>query len=192
MRTDHTLDAESRRAALMGRGYALPTLPLVLDHWLEIAGTSLLPCRDDVDPARIVKALPYITIHQIDGDGNSVFRLAGTRHFDMVGKEITDSNYLDYVAPERRDEARQRFRTVVGCPCGLYCRLQYLSPAGVERQAESLGLPLVGRSGEIDTILFVTEELPGPARWRDPNAPITHLEPLDVTYLDIGAGIAAP
>ncbi|MDF1792587.1 MAG: PAS domain-containing protein [Thalassobaculaceae bacterium] len=183
---------ESRRASLTARPLVLRSSGLFLQYWLDISGRFILPKRDDVDPARIVPVLPHITIHQVDSDGQSIFKLAGTGHFEMAGKEITNSRYLDYVAPERRSEARERFRNLISRPCGLVCRLLYLSGANVEHQAESLGLPMIGRSGVVDTVFFVTEKLPEDRRRLSSKDGLTAVEAVDVAYLDLGAGIPAP
>lgn len=183
-------------AALKARAKSLSHAPtalgksaLLLDHWLDIAGADLVPHRDSLDPTRIPGALPNVVIHQIESADRIMIRLAGTAFYDVYGRELTGTNYLDLVAPNRRAQAYDRIRTVVDHPCALFTELAFTARAGVFGRAESLGLPLIGRNGVIDTIIYVNERLPMDLNPFHPNPAIETVDTLQAEFLDLGAGV---
>ena len=50
---------------------------------------SGLPTRDDIDPARIARQLPFISLFEQDRDGRFDVRLAGTGFWNFFGSEIS-------------------------------------------------------------------------------------------------------
>jgi hypothetical protein len=182
---------KARAASLSQAPITMRKSALLLDHWLDIAGADLVPHRDLLDPTRIAYALPNVVIHQVETAERVTIRLAGTAFYDVYGRELTGTNYLDLVAPERRAQAYGRLRAVVDHPCALFTELIYASKAGVFGRAESLGLPLVGRNGTVDTIIYVNERLPIEP---DPYRPAPEIETVDTlqaVFLDVGAGVPA-
>ena len=178
-------ETRARREALLAVPFRNRNSLSVMAHWLEIAGSALVPTRDAIDPARLVSALPFLTIHQVEGPQRSIVRLAGTGVYDALGHEITGRNYFDMVAAERREQADRRIQAVIGHPCGLLSRLLYTVKSGTPAQSESLGLPLVGRGGAVDMILFTNQRLPPDT---PPPKPVKGVDAVDLVYLDIGAG----
>ncbi|MDF1792588.1 MAG: PAS domain-containing protein [Thalassobaculaceae bacterium] len=189
MRQLTTDEAAARQATLSTIPMVLEKSKIVLRHWLEIAGTALAPSRDDVDPARMMTALPNVGILHIEAPDRPMFRLAGTEYYAVHGRELTGTNYLDLVAPERRNQASERLRTIVGQPCGMFGRLIFAVRSGAQGQTESLVLPLVGRGGSIDMVLFVNERLPNDFAPAEDDQAIDTLDYRDLQYLNIGAGI---
>lgn len=181
------------------RRHRLSTLPLrsaksalLLQHWLDIADRSLVPDRASLDPARMVPALPNMVLHQFVASDRIIIRLAGTEFYNAYGRELTGTNYLDLVAPERRERAQTNLAAVIDQPSGLVTTLLYITKGGNVGKAESLGLPLRGPEGRIDMAVYTNDELPSDARW---NAHIKAIGSLDVElidYIDIGAGLPAP
>lgn len=182
-------EAEARRRSLSNLPIVLDTTELLLKHWLDAARNILLPSRDNIDPSQLMAALPFIIIHQFEAPGRSIIRLAGTSIYESLGRELTGTNYFDLVEPNRREQASRRLETVLRHPCGLLSRIPYMLKSGAQGESESLGLPLIGRSGAIDTIIFINQRLPPErvtgARPDDAQG----VDAVDASYVDIGAGI---
>ena len=82
----------------------VPEQRQLYDYWLDCASGQDMPTRSDINPARIPRLLPYVTLVDIHDDiGKSRVRLAGTRLRDVYDREITGLclDELDY--GEKRD-----------------------------------------------------------------------------------------
>ena len=82
----------------------VPEQRQLYDYWLGCASGQDMPTRADINPARIPRLLPYITLVNIHDDiAKSQVRLAGTRLRDVYDREITGLclDELDY--GEKRD-----------------------------------------------------------------------------------------
>jgi hypothetical protein len=74
-----------------------PDILVVLAYWEGKRGGRHMPGRDDINPAELVKFLPYITLVDVVEDPRRfVYRLVGTmevdiRGFDPTGKGVADA-----------------------------------------------------------------------------------------------------
>lgn len=60
------------------------------DHWVQLAGSRSMPARSDLDPFRLSKLLPDVSLIDVShGVEDAWFRLAGTRLHDIYDEEIT-------------------------------------------------------------------------------------------------------
>lgn len=189
MRPLNDAELEARRQRFQALSLRSERSVLLARHWLDIAGTSLVPERANLDPARMTAALPNVAVHRFEAPDRIVIRLAGTEFYHAYGRELTGSNYLDLVAPDRRAQASARLHTLIQHPCGLMATLIYVSRNGTVGKSESLGLPLVGPTGAIDMAIYVNDDLPHDSTWDSPNNAINFLDAERVIFLDIGAGV---
>jgi hypothetical protein len=62
----------------------------LFDYWLLSAGVRRMPARSDLDPLKVPRLLPHISLIDVrDGVDGAAFRLAGTRLHEIYGQEIT-------------------------------------------------------------------------------------------------------
>lgn len=74
------------------------------DYWRECCAGCAMPRRSDINPSRISKLLPGITIINIaDNVMQSTFRLAGTRLREIHDREITGQTLEALDFGEKRD-----------------------------------------------------------------------------------------
>lgn len=72
-------------------------------YWNRIRGSRSAPERSAIEPADIRGILKDTFILSVDGTASYSFRLAGTRTCSILGREVKNSNFLDYFAGESRD-----------------------------------------------------------------------------------------
>jgi|GEM_PF-677590 len=183
--------AEARRASLLQLPLRSRLSDVLRRHWLEIAGHRLVPARSDLDPSRMTAALPNIVIHRVESPDRIIIRLAGTDFYRTYKRDLTGSNYLDLVSPGRRAQASARLTAAVAQPCGLLTTLVYLSKGGTRGRSESFGLPLIGRDGQVDTLIYVNAELGLAADTPPTDESVEALNTDGFTYVDIGARVPA-
>lgn len=94
----------------------------IYDYWLELAGqVDGLPHRRQIDPVRIRRQLPFISLYKRGTDDRFEVRLAGTGYWNVFGAEITG-------------------RSIDDLPLGEGCR--YWNR--VLSHVEATGLPMAG------------------------------------------------
>lgn len=73
---------------------------LVLNYWLDVHPVTHLPGRRDIDPVRIPKALPYISMTDVETNPFRLrFRLIGTAINNAFGRDFT-GEYFDEAFPD--------------------------------------------------------------------------------------------
>lgn len=71
----------------------------LLDYWLEVHPKNGFPSRTDIDPIRMPRILPFITMTNVERDPFRLrFRLVGTAVNAAFGEEFT-GKYFDDVFP---------------------------------------------------------------------------------------------
>jgi hypothetical protein len=68
----------------------VPEQRQLYDYWLEMAGTNAIPGRADINPSRVPRLLPGISLVDVHADFQKCrVRLAGTRLRDIYDIEVT-------------------------------------------------------------------------------------------------------
>ena len=116
-------------------------------------------------------------------------RLMGTEMASHFGFDPTGRDYLDLVAPERRQSAYEGFTVPAGHPCGMRVlgENQYFNGGPIT--VETVGLPFRRDDGDGMQMVFVGSRL-GPANdhWRD-RGPTKSFHVFERAFIDIGAGV---
>ncbi len=82
----------------------VPEQRQLFDYWFEIAGEDRLPARASINPARIARLLPGISLIDVcDPLEQSRIRLAGTRLREVYDREMTGLAVSDLGWGERRE-----------------------------------------------------------------------------------------
>jgi hypothetical protein len=183
------LEIEGRRTRVLGLPFMTESSRDLATHWLDAARDQLVARRSDLDPSMMKATLPSVVIHEMQDDGDFVIRLAGTSLRDIYGYDLTGRSYLDFVAPDRREQAGLRLRRFVSHPCGLFTVLVAPVKDEVVRSFESLGLPLVGWGGELNGAIYTSVEIEPEALRLGPDSQVCYLVAESPTYFDIGAGV---
>ena len=166
------------------------------EYWLGLpkpAG-SVLPLKSALDPTAIPRLLSRVVLHDLRQPGRSIIRLAGTGMTEQYGFDPTGHDYIQYVAPERRQSALGELIKVAGHPCGMTVLIEQIQPSGAGIISESTGLPFEADDGSGRFLLFVDEPLDSPNSYDPGHKRLDILTVHERLYIDIGAGIppAAP
>ena len=94
----------------------------VFAYWSSLRRDGRLPAREDVNPFRLKRLLPTISLVDFDADGDYRLRLAGTGLYTVYGREITGRSLNEVYAGPAADYWRSQFdkvraerRPLVGC-----------------------------------------------------------------------------
>jgi hypothetical protein len=163
-----------------------------LEVWNRWRGDRLMPDRKDVEPADFVALLPYFIILEVVSDMEANYRLAGTELHRLMGRELTNSNFIDLAPPEDQRERGWRMHTQVYHPCGSRSIVERIGRDGSVIVTETITLPAYSKNPDTRLILAVVSMLD--RRFSEAQTYPTHFIPLanDHEFLDIGAGLPAP
>ena len=125
----------------------------VFAYWSSLRREARLPSRCDINPFRLKRQLPTISLINIDPAGQFRLRLAGTGLYTVYGREITgrslDEVYsgpaADYWREQLEKVTRDR-RPLVGCHNLAWRGSPYLSILWQR-------LPLASNGCDVDIIL---------------------------------------
>jgi len=94
----------------------------VFGYWASLRPNARLPSREDLNPFRLKRLLPTISLIDFDNNGQYRLRLAGTGLYSVYGREITGCTLDEvYSGPaskywrEQLDKVIAERRPLVGC-----------------------------------------------------------------------------
>lgn len=152
---------------------------------------SILPPKSALDPTAIPGLLSRIVLHDLRQPGRSIMRLVGTGMTEQYGFDPTGHDYIEYVAPERRQSALAELIKVASHPCGMRVLIEHIHASGKSIVAEAAGFPFEADDGSGRFLLFVDDALDRPS-YHDPHRkPLEALVVREREYIDIGAGVPA-
>lgn len=145
--------------------------------------------RSAFDPMRVPKLLPHMSIYDFDEPGVIRIRLIGTKMVRDYPIDPTGGNYLDFVAPDRREAALQGFLVPAFHPCGMRVLGRNCHPGGFTTPIETIGFPFDSETGSRQMV-FVGVEVKGSPFSDRPDRPgLERFEVIERQFFDIGAGM---
>jgi hypothetical protein len=163
------------------------------DYWQSLPKVDLIPMRTSFDPAAIKDLLPHMAIHDLSVPERIHVRLAGTSIVEGFGREIKDTDFLDYFEPEQRANALKYSSIVTDYPCGKVVRILVQTTSGSVLQDESIGFPMRDNNGLANLIYYHGNRKPhaDDANFdaRADNA--ARLQVIERLFIDIGSGVPA-
>jgi len=159
-------------------------------HWWSLPSDGPVPLRSALDPVRLGPALlPRLVIYDLAEPGVARIRLMGTETAANFGFDPTGRDYLDFVEPERREEALQGFLVPARHPCGMRVVGESRYNTGLATLVETVAFPFRRDDGAGLQMIFVTSQI---QRWhlsRWESARLMTFHPVERHFIDIGAGI---
>ena len=150
---------------------ALATLELgavnreLADYWLSLWQGGRLPARGAVDPVRLKKFLPGLSILEIHPDESVRYRIAGQAFRAAYGFDPSGRDVIQMTPPAQRAARLARFKSFVAGHVGAAIRV---IPRGEEPDviSQDLVLPLGGRAADgARTWIFHNSWRPAKADW---------------------------
>lgn len=162
----------------------------LIAHWTEIRGSSLVPFDMQIDPAKMIRSVPFITMANVADPRAIVMELAESGLHRRYGRDIRGSNLYDFIAPLYRRAVERGIGLILSVPCGMYHQYRVSSAdEAIVSEGETLSLPLRSTSSESpDKTIALTRHisLKGVA---DPAfSGRCQMIPLLWHFVDIGAG----
>ncbi len=161
-----------------------------LDGYACARGDSLVPRLEDYLLDELLPFLEEVTVLEVGGPGDTIYRLCGTRAVDRLGMEATGLNMLDFVPEIARSAVYMDISAVVTRPCGHYSRHHNLYADGLSVEAETISLPVQSEGDAavnfMLSLLSVEETVLGQPPVAEPQIGTNWLQSL---FIDVGNGI---
>jgi hypothetical protein len=135
-----------------------PAARAAYEFWMSFWTAGRLPSFQDVDPAKVKKALPYLWVLKYDrASDRFAYRIAGEEvnsffRRNMSGRPVDGSMPADLAAA-----FQARARRVVQTCCALHLVGKVYRSAGYEAVGERLYLPLAPSRADDGGVLGITD-----------------------------------
>jgi hypothetical protein len=139
-----------------------PTTRILYNYWNDVRSGRFAPTRFEIEPSRISSILSETFILERTGAGELVFRLAGTRICDQIGRELRALSFSALFG----DDARLisgAMRSVTAEGGVLLFEIEGESVSGRTVQFEGLALPLVHPATDVTRYLGCLSAIDAPA-----------------------------
>ena len=117
-----------------------------------------------------------------------IIRLAGTKHREILGREITGENFVELAAPSQREHHMASYSNYASYPCGAKWAAGLTRSSGLRTSVRGLALPVGPQAPEDPIRMYAAFDFSGDMKGFE-------TEPLNViptaherTYVDIGCG----
>lgn len=134
----------------------LPLQQSIYDYWSSLCRDGKLPSREDIEPHRLVRHLPMLTMMDRHSDTHGMrfqCRLVGTGHWDLFEDEI-QGRYIDELPlGDRRDYWHRVLTSVVEKRRPTAGVTRPGTPFGGHKAQFWIRLPLSSNGHDVDTIL---------------------------------------
>lgn len=160
-------------------------------HWRTLPRDGLVPWRSVFDPLDVPALLPHMMICDLTEPTIVRIRLVGTGMTSNFGFDPTGGDYLDLVAPDRREEAFAGFLVPANHPCGMRILGESRHETGKAMAVEGVGFPFRRDDGAGSQLVFVGSNIDANlGRWPDLGR-MTSFHVYQRDFIDIGAGTPA-
>ena len=135
-----------------------PAVRAAFDFWLAFREQGRFPSFDDIDPAAIKEALPYLWVLRYDrADGRFSYRIAGEEINQFYHRNLSGKPVDGVLAPELAEAFQGRARRVVENTCVMHLIGKVYRSAGYEALGERIYLPLSPARNDDGGVLGVTD-----------------------------------
>lgn len=159
------------------------------NYWRSLPKDGLIPSRSAIHPEHIPHLLPNFLMFELVSDSLIRVRLAGTALVERYGFDPTSSNYLDYVAEDRRTKAAEALWLMQRTPAGMWAMTEQVYDGDKRIHTEAIGFPVKPVSGDYPVLLFQMVKLTGANILDARKQPVYRNEVAERRFIDIGAGL---
>lgn len=158
---------------------------------MAIPRNGFIPDKADFRPERFASFLPDIYLVELhdETERRVMFRLAGERIRNALGRELRGLNYVDFVPEEHREASGTSMKLMFGPrPCGRWVRKEVAHKDGFRERLDLTQLPMTDRANGLQLILGIAEGFgEGSSHMADGRFRFEHLD--SEHFIDIGSGL---
>ncbi len=134
---------------------SVPTLETVLDFvkdretfarllsaYTQARGDEIAPVLPDCMLEEFLPFLEDLTVVEVVGPGQIIYRICGTTVTQRIGHEVTGKNLLDFFPPDSAKITYIDAKHIVTDLCGNYSRYNNIYSSGRTVEVESISLPV--------------------------------------------------
>lgn len=162
------------------------------DFWKSLPRDGLVPKISSFHPEEIHRLLTSFTVYELVSTDCILIRKGGSAIELREDYEQKGDNYLDLVAPERREKAGGAFFAMYKQPCGMRVIMRHTLKNGKYIILEGMGLPFINDKGGSPLVYISNHEIADPAPHYLPGTEDSYkgMLLLQRDFIDIGAGLA--
>jgi diguanylate cyclase len=102
-----------------------------------------MPLRSHIDLRQFHRFARFMIIAEPDVDQRTMpMRLVGSGFHDLVGRDVTGLDYMEFIAPELRDVSFDTLMRIIAMPCGLWQKSPVALPNGKSAVIELTTFPM--------------------------------------------------
>jgi len=164
----------------------------LIDIWRAMPREShaVCPAKSDFMPMKMRRHLRSTILYERRAKDEIIIRVVGTTLDQFIGQHLTGKNILSIIPPEHGRSFNRYYENLHKYQCGGIMERQIRSAGGSINMVKTMQLPLLNPQGE--ATFFVGIAIPGtlPKHFTDYRSASVHASRnIDITYVDIGAGI---
>lgn len=155
----------------------------IFSYWNALRGKNEVPSRDQVEPAHIRTLLSDLLILEQRPDGETRFRLAGTRICALFARELRGSRFDALWTGEQARKIDRLLNDVLREKLPVVLSAVALAGRADRLPTEIVLLPLSSGEGRVDRVLGAIVPLSRPL-WLDAT-PVSYLDLTGIRVLDV-------
>jgi len=156
-----------------------------------ICKEGAMPLRSNIDLRQFHRFARFMVISEPDAEQRKMpMRLVGSGFHDLVGRDLTGMDYMEFIDPDLRDASFDTFMRVIGTPCGLWLTSPVVLPNGKTAMMEFTTFPMFHeRENKNQLLCLARHHFADNARSSDGRLSVRKAASL--SWIDLGKGVPA-
>lgn len=165
-----------------------PNSVTLLQAWRRWRRDDAVPLVNDVIVEDLRSALSGISVLEVHSPDRIIFRLFGTLHADISGRDLKGENLLDHTPPNERESRSARIWNLASVPCGSVYTLSLIRSNGLQMPIRGVVLPVAPSKTDDPMRMYAAIDIVGDTG--TPDGSTVDLVPAldEQAYVDIGYG----
>jgi hypothetical protein len=159
-----------------------------LQAWQAWRQDASIPTAADVVVENLGSAMGSVSVLEVHAPERVVYRLFGSLHARVSGKELKGENLIDLTPPENRQDRMKRIWSIASQPCGAVFAMKLLRSSGLQTPIRGIILPVAPNAPGEPMRLYTAIDTVGPAATPDDSTVSTIPATDEQEYVDIGFG----
>jgi len=156
-----------------------------------ICKQGAMPLRSHIDLRQFHRFARFMVIAEPDVDQRKMpMRLVGSGFHDLVGRDLTGVDYMEFVDADVRDASFDSFMRMIGTPCGLWLTSPVALPNGKTATMEFTTFPMFHERENRNQLLCLARHHFGDNA-RSDDGRLSVRKASSLAWIDLGKGVPA-